>query len=197
MQDLPLAGGVLAEPPEACRPLARGEDRVRSIVDAHFSFVWRSLCHLGIPEADAEDAAQQVFLIASSKIDIIEVGSEKAFLFGTALRVASRARRSYHRRRETAVAQDRESVDASPTPEDLVDRARARVLLDEALDAMEPEVRAVFVLFEIEQLSKSEVAAALGIPAGTVASRVRRGRDEFRDHIRRFQARPRIRGGTP
>jgi len=193
MQNLPLALGVLASPSRT----TDADVRVRSMVDSYFSFVWRSLCHLGVPDADAEDASQQVFLIAASKIDLIESGSEKAFLFGTAVRIASRARRTRTRRRETSVAQHQESPDAGLSPEELVDQSRARALLDEALDAMDPEVRAVFVLFEIEQLSKSEVSAALGIPAGTVASRVRRARDEFRDHVRRFQARPKLRGGTP
>jgi RNA polymerase sigma-70 factor (ECF subfamily) len=195
MQDLPLAMGAFARLSRSAAAAPDREARLRSMVDAYFAFVWRSMCHLGVPEADAEDAAQQVFLIASSKLDGIESGSEKAFLFGTAVRVASRTRRGQMRRRETKLAEPRERVDAAPSPEELLDHARARALLDEALEAMEPDVRAVFVLFEIEQQSKSEVAAALGIPAGTVASRVRRARDVFQDHVRRFQARPKIRGG--
>jgi RNA polymerase sigma-70 factor (ECF subfamily) len=196
MQDLPLAMGAFSTPSRTTAAPGH-EERLKAMVETHFNFVWRSMCHLGVPEADAEDATQQVFLIADRKLDVIAEGSARAFLFGTAVRIASRFRRSRERRREVAVAQHRESVDTAPSPEELIDHGRARVLLDEALDAMDPDVRAVFVLFEIEQLSKSEVAAALGIPEGTVASRVRRARDDFRDHVRRFQARPKLRGGAP
>ena len=51
-----------------------------------------------------------------------------------------------------------------------------------------PELRAVFVLFEIEELSLSEIAGLLGIPAGTAASRLRRARETFRAIVKRRQA---------
>jgi RNA polymerase sigma-70 factor (ECF subfamily) len=197
MQGLPLALGVLSTDETSEGKSGQRDARLRAMVDNHFDFIWRSMCHLGVPEADAEDAAQQVFLIADRKLDTIAEGSERAFLFGTAVRIASRFRRGRERRREVTVAEHQETMDGGPSPEELVDHARARALLDQALDQMEPEVRAVFVLFEIEQLSKSEVSTALGIPAGTVASRVRRAREEFGDHVRRFQARAKLRGGTP
>ncbi len=126
MQDLPLALGVFATASDTEARVVTNEERLRDMVDAHFAFVWRSMCHLGVPEADAEDAAQQVFLIAANKIDLIESGSEKAFLFGSAVRIASRARRSRVRRRETVVAHHAESADVSPSPEELVDQTRAR-----------------------------------------------------------------------
>src|SRR5690349_17768097 len=91
LPDLPAA-----DPPES----GAAAGRLSALVGEHSAFVWRSLLRLGVPRADAEDAVQQVFLVASRRLDDIEPGRERAFLFSTALRIAARARRTQQRRRE-------------------------------------------------------------------------------------------------
>jgi RNA polymerase sigma-70 factor (ECF subfamily) len=59
--------------------------------------------------------------------------------------------------------------------------------LDEILVSMPHEVRTVFVLFEIEGMNLSEIAETLGIPRGTVASRLRRGREDFERRVLRAE----------
>ncbi|WP_437278619.1 sigma factor [Sorangium sp. So ce375] len=87
--------------PAAVPPDSRAAaGRLAGLVMEHSAFVWRSLVRLGVPRADAEDAAQQVFLVAARRLGDIESGREAAFLFSTALRIASRARRTQQRRRE-------------------------------------------------------------------------------------------------
>src|SRR5258706_4805917 len=76
------------------------EKRWRSIVQEHADFVWRALRRLGVLDADLADAAQQVFLVMARKLALVREGSERAFLFQTACRVASDSRRSRSRRRE-------------------------------------------------------------------------------------------------
>ena len=71
----------------------------------------------------------------------------------------------------------------------MLDRARARALLDEILEAMPLELRAVFTLFELEQLTMAQIAPLLGVPQGTVASRLRRAREVFVEHRKRLEAR--------
>jgi RNA polymerase sigma-70 factor (ECF subfamily) len=88
-----------------------------------------------------------------------------------------------------------EVLDASPSPEEVADQHRARALLDEVLDAMSMELRAVFVLFELEEMQTSEIAAVLDLPAGTVASRLRRAREEFQGIVARIKARDGFPGG--
>jgi RNA polymerase sigma-70 factor, ECF subfamily len=51
------------------------------------------------------------------------------------------------------------------------------------LDAMPIELRAVFVLFELEGMTSPEIAAISGLPPGTVASRLRRARERFRELV--------------
>ena len=168
--------------------------RVRDIVVAEHAFVWRSLVRLGVPRADAEDAAQQVFLVVARRIADIEPGSERAFLYGVALRVASRARRTLARRREVAEEQAPVRVDPAEHADAALDRARARAVLDEILGSMPLDLRSVFSLFELEQLTMAQIAEMLSLPQGTVASRLRRAREAFSEHCRRLEAKHRTDG---
>src|SRR5438552_2214196 len=74
--------------------IGESEARLRLLMAAHFDFVWRSLRRLGLLDAEADDGAQEVFLVASRKLAQINTGSERQFLFATAVRVASTRRRS-------------------------------------------------------------------------------------------------------
>jgi RNA polymerase sigma-70 factor (ECF subfamily) len=170
--------------------------RLRALVDGQFDFIWRSLRRLGIPAVDADDCAQQVFLVASRKLDDILPGCERPFLFSTALRVASDARRSRSRRREVFEDVD-EPRDSAPNPEQVAEQKSSRALLDEVLDSLPMELRAVFVLFELEELPSTEIADMLAIPVGTVASRLRRAREEFQRIVARMKARDAFEGGKP
>jgi len=135
----------------------------------------------------ADDAAQQVFVVASRRLDSIQLGSERSFLFGTAMRVASDIRRSAAYRREVAHPDPAAELEGGHRPDELVDQLRARVLLDTVLDAMDLELRAVFVLFEVEEMTTTEIAELLEIPHGTVASRLRRARQDFQSRIERMR----------
>lgn len=170
--------------------------RLRTLVDAHFDFIWRSLRRLGLQAPDADDAAQRVFWVAARKLDKIEVGRERAFLFGTACHVARDARRASNRRKED-LSDGIDVEDAAASAEELVDRGRARAALDRALETMPIDVRAAFVLFELEEMSVPAIALLLGVPVGTVASRLRRGRELFQAAAARFRAREAFHGGDP
>jgi RNA polymerase sigma-70 factor (ECF subfamily) len=163
------------------------------MVDDHFDAVWRALRRLGAPDATVDDASQQVFLVALRRLDDIEVGRERAYLLGIAVRVASDARRAARRRREVPMDDDvAETLSARatraavpPLPDEILDQRRALAALSAALDEMPAELREAFVLFDLEELSATEVARVLGIPVGTVASRVRRARERFRRSLAR------------
>jgi RNA polymerase sigma-70 factor (ECF subfamily) len=183
--------------PKAPPRTAAAEARLRGLVDGHYDFIWRSLRRLGVPEADVDDCAQQVFWVASRKLEDILAGSERAYLFSTAMRVASDARRSLTRRREVGEEVAGEAFDTGPDPEEIADKRRARAFLDEILDAMPMDLRAPFVLFELEEMPTAEIAEVLDLPPGTVASRLRRAREEFQKIVARERARGAFRGGKP
>ncbi len=173
------------------------ERRMEALVRDHYAFVWRILRRFGLPEGEADDAAQRVFMIVDGRLNDILPGSERAFLYRTAMHVASKVHRSLRRRREEPEDQLPGIAGSEPSPDDLLDQRRARALLDRILGELPTDLQAVLVLFEIEELSTAEIAEALSIPAGTVASRLRRARAELEERVARHQARARFKGGPP
>jgi RNA polymerase sigma-70 factor, ECF subfamily len=155
------------------------ESRLRQIVLQHFELLWRFLRRLGLPECDVDDAVQEVVLVVARKLDQVEVGRERSFVLSTAVRVASGFRRSARLRRE--VQDDELAAMPSPEldPEQLAQKQRLRLVLDDVLNQLPMELRAVFVLYELEELTMAEIATTLGLPPGTVASRLRRSRELF------------------
>jgi len=184
------AAAIAGEPPESgtVRTAADRDARLRAMVDAHFELIWRSLRGLGVPAANVDDAAQQVFWIASQKLDVIALGSERAFLFSTARGVAANARRARARSREQADDGTLEQMsDAALDPEQAAQKSQARQMLERILGEMNEDLRTVFVLFELEGLTSTEIAEVLSIPVGTAASRLRRAREEFQLAVTKLQ----------
>jgi RNA polymerase sigma-70 factor, ECF subfamily len=169
--------------------------RANALVRDNLRLVWRLLRRLGLSPSDADDATQRVFFTAVQRIERIQLGSERAFVCRTAVRIASKIHAASKKRLESEFADALDALaDSTPSLEDLADRHRARQLFDQVLDSMPLELKAVFVLFEIERLSTSEVAEALGIPRGTAASRLRRARVDFEQRVHRLEARIKFRG---
>ncbi len=166
-------------------------NRLASLFEKHAAFVARSLRRLGVPERDVEDGLQEVFIIAQSKLDTIEPGKERSFLFGIARRRASTLRRSIHRasRREEKALDGSETWEEAPDSTEQTEREHARAALDEVLDALPAELRAVLVLHELEEMEMGEISELLGIPPGTVASRLRRARERFEIEADRMRER--------
>jgi RNA polymerase sigma-70 factor, ECF subfamily len=140
----------------------------------HSDAIGRTLRRQGLSAEAAEDATQQAFLIASERLDQIRPDRERAFLFGVVLRVTS------SKRRRLARYQFEADMDVHPAPGSAQDSANERVLalelFNQVLERLDRDLAQAFVLFELEQLSKNEVARELGIPPGTAASRRRRAR---------------------
>jgi RNA polymerase sigma-70 factor (ECF subfamily) len=121
-------------------------------------------------------------------------GAERRFLFSTATNVAATLRRT-RRRHPESTDDDLEAFAAStPGGDELVDERRAHETLERILLAMPVELRLVFVLYEIEELTTPEIAATIGAPIGTIASRLRRARETFQAIVKPVQAAQRARG---
>jgi RNA polymerase sigma-70 factor, ECF subfamily len=157
---------------------AAAQARLAGMFRSHHAIVWRTLRRRGLDPDAAADATQQCFLIAAERLADIRGDAERAFLLGTALRLALSAFRSSHRF-ETGSDLD-QHVKPGRGLDELVDQNRALDLLDRALARLTPDLLEVFVLFEIEQLTTPEIAALVQIPVGTAASRLRRAREGFR-----------------
>jgi RNA polymerase sigma-70 factor (ECF subfamily) len=159
------------------------KSRLSRLVDEHIDFVARILRNAGTAEADIDDEVQRVFIVLSNRLEEVQRGSERGFLLQTALHIAARSRRTVARRREVLTDQLPQIADAVSTPEELVDRSRMRQTVDQILSQMDGDLRIVFLLYEVEQMTAAEIGTALKIPNGTVASRLRRARADFRDRV--------------
>lgn len=145
----------------------------RSIFDAHAATVWRALRHFGMSEREVEDAVQEVFVIVHRQL---HAGTEpthlRAWLYGIAWRVAAAHRRKAHRRHEVVSDAIEPEADSSRNPARLLERQQRLAKLDRALSALPDEQRAVFLLYELEELSMREVAEAIGCSLNTAFSRL-------------------------
>jgi RNA polymerase sigma-70 factor (ECF subfamily) len=192
-----MAAGFSVSVPLRAPASADDPERLQRMAAAHFAFVWRVLRRLGASPDAANDGAQEVFVVAARRIGDIVPGRERAFLAGTARRVAKALRRAP--RIETAHPGERmDTIRADePSPEELSDRKRAREQLDAILESMDEDLRDVFVLYEIEEMTLPEIAELISVPLGTVTSRLRRGREAFEARCKRLQERAAGRGGQP
>ena len=168
----------LARPPEApdAELLARfartrDEAAFRELVDRHGPMVLAACRRvLGCPH-DADDAFQATFLVLARRAGAVRVRSVGDWLYGVALRSAAVARRTAARRRA------REGRAAVPErDESAEDVADLRRVLDDELARLPPKYREVLVLADLEEKDRRQVAAELGVPEGTVASRHARAR---------------------
>jgi RNA polymerase sigma-70 factor (ECF subfamily) len=151
------------------------EARLARLIRKQFGFVWRLLRRIGITESEADAAVQEVFAAAGQRISDIRPGSERSFLFSTALHIAARTRRT---REEQAALGDN-----ALALEDLDEQQQAREVLGALLEQMPLELRVVFVLHEIEHFEDAEIAEIVGIPAGTVSTRLTDAQDDFATHL--------------
>lgn len=178
--DLPVPGAAASE--------GRTQREI-ALVRAHLPTIWRFLRRLGLSPEDADDSAQEVFVIAVAKLDQIEPGRERSFLYGIAVRLVSRFRRSQTIRAASTVrGTDIEAYGSTdPQTDELLDRKEARDHLDRIMESMSPDLRTTFALYELEQMTMAEIAVVTEAPMGTVASRLRRAREHFQQAVKRIQ----------
>jgi RNA polymerase sigma-70 factor (ECF subfamily) len=178
----PLAGEIRM--PGAAQSLASEEpatetaqQRLDRLFRAHHAGMWRVVRRHGNSAATAADVTQQAFLIVAERLKDIRKESEKAYLYATAIQLA----RTRHRREQRTADHDVELLVSAVAQTEMPGRRRdAERVLSLALQTLDQEALTVFVLFELEDNSTQEIADILGIPLGTVASRLRRAREQFR-----------------
>jgi RNA polymerase sigma factor (sigma-70 family) len=149
------------------------EAALATLVQRHGPMVW-GVCRRLLNHHDAEDAFQATFLVLVRKAaSIVPRAMLGNWLYGVARQSALQARRTAARRRAKEV-----QVTVMPETEAVQHDqwADVRPLLDEELSHLPNIYRAVVVLCDLEGRSRKEVAGDLGLPEGTVASRLVRGR---------------------
>jgi RNA polymerase sigma-70 factor, ECF subfamily len=155
-----------------------------AVFEAHFSYVWHTLARLGIGEADREDLANEVFFQVHRRFQTVDLRLPlRPWIFAFAFRIASTHRRLARHRFER-VGDLPDATDSAPSPDEALERREAQSIVDRALDELELEQRAVFVLHEIDGYPVPEIATALAIPLNTAYSRLRLARVHFTAKVR-------------
>lgn len=142
----------------------------------------------------AEDLVQETMIRAYKGIDSFDGAHPRAWL----LTIMRRANINSHRRQRPVTADPHADLErqtpafgaaVAADPQDIVAAGLMDDDIERALEALDPRFRAVILLVDVDQLSYQEAADVLGIPVGTVMSRLSRGRTRIRKKLDRSTAR--------
>jgi RNA polymerase sigma-70 factor (ECF subfamily) len=161
----------------------------------HAPFVARLLHRLGVPTREIDDVVQQVFVVVHKNGGYMQgPATPTSYLGAIAVKAASSARRRDGAQRSRHTEYSPELLASSGRdPVSLLEVRRELTQLQAALDEMDPDLRAVLVLTELEGESCASIAASQGIPVGTVYWRAHRARKQFRQISVRLSEGPRPR----
>jgi RNA polymerase sigma-70 factor (ECF subfamily) len=183
-------------------PAAEGRLDLVGIYGSQKNFVWLTLQRMGIPRSDLDDVFQDVFMIAHRRLHTYKPDAKlSAWLYGICLRSVAAHRRRAFRRRERADGADagvarpgtehwHAEVEA---PDERLRKLEQRATLNDLLDTLDPEHRMVVVMFEVEDQSCQCIAELIGVPVGTVHSRLHTARRK----LAKAAVRLRHQGGAP
>jgi RNA polymerase sigma-70 factor, ECF subfamily len=158
----------------------------REIFEEHLAFVWRVLRRHGVPARELDDGCQDVFLVVFRRLPEFQGRSSlRTWIYAVAVRVALAVRRRAYFRREVVGAPIPEQQSGESDAHQALLQQEARAQLLAALEVMPRPKREVFVLHEIEGMTLSEAAAALGVPENTALYRLHSARASVLSHVRR------------
>ena len=166
------------------------EAEFTALVQRQSRFVFRVAYAVLLHAHDAEDAVQETFLKLYRNGGWRNAGNERAFLARVAWRVAVDHRRASH---SAASATDSETQaelpSPTPGPEQALVAANQHAQVHAMIDALPEDLRLPLVLSASDELNSREIAAILGIPEGTVRTRLQRARQLLRKRIANLQTR--------
>src|SRR5581483_9406733 len=142
---------VMGNDREDLRPREAAPLTLEALYREHFDFVWRMAARIGGPVIDAEDAAQEVFLIVARKLDTFDGTSlVTTWLYGITLNVVRGLRRRHRIR--TLFERDEKSPEPAVQSVDRAEVAEAHRIAYQILDKINPKKREAFILAEFEGL---------------------------------------------
>jgi RNA polymerase sigma-70 factor (ECF subfamily) len=156
-----------------------GAQIARLVVD-HHADVYRYAFRLSGSAVDAEDLTQQTFLAAQVKLtQLRSADTARAWLFAILRSCYLKSRRRHVPLTAASLELDVNEIPAEVAPGSGIDRER----LQAALGALPDDYKLVLLMFYFEDYSYREIAARLGIPIGTVMSRLARAKGQLRGHL--------------
>jgi RNA polymerase sigma-70 factor (ECF subfamily) len=161
----------------------------RELVEPEIEVLLRVALTITSIQADAEDLVQETLLRAYRAIDRFDGRHPRAWL----LTILRNTNANMHRRQRPGTIGDWELIrtarpafgrTALPSAEDSFVDHELHADLDAAVRALDPRFRAALILVDVHDLSYAEAAAVMGVPVGTVMSRLSRARDRIRKSLR-------------
>lgn len=167
--------------PDLARAFVDGAPGARdALLDAWLPVVLRWAARLGGPAVDCEDAAQDVFIVVLRRLaDVEDLEQFGPWLYGVTRRVVSQHRRRAWVRRWMPGAST-EQATPEPGPEQGLASHQLGLVVQSILERLPAKQREVLVLCDLEERTAVEAAELIGVPTGTVKSRLRLGRQAFR-----------------
>ncbi len=159
----------------------------RAVYESEFRYVWNTLRRLGTRDRDLEDLCHEVFIVFYRTLDEYDAARPlKPWLFGISFRVCSDYRRRAGYRFEVPVDAHDPACQRPHADEQLVSEERRKLVL-RALEALEIDRRAVFIMHDLDGHSMPEIAQVIDAPINTLYSRLRLARVQFQEVVRRLQ----------
>jgi len=155
------------------------ETRFESLVRRQSRFVFQVAFAILRNAHDAEDVVQETFLKLYQSVSLDAILDERAFLARAAWRLAVGR---LPKRRE--VPSDPGIPAAGDSPEEAATWAQFETAVHRIMDALPEKFRQVLALSAIEGLTSAEIAVAVGVPEGTVRTRIMRAREMVREKMR-------------
>ncbi|HEX7507508.1 MAG TPA: RNA polymerase sigma factor [Polyangia bacterium] len=166
-----------------------------AVYESMVDYVWNVVCRMGVPQADAEDVVQEVFVTLYRRLGEFEGRAQlKTWVFTITAHLVQHYCRTHARKpgdRATAKGTEIHAlVDQRENgPANEVERKERYDALDRVLAQLDEAKRLVFVLAEVEQLTLVEIGEIIGANPNTVATRLRAARQAFEKALARFQTR--------
>ncbi len=169
------------------RPSARGREppRVEVVVREHADDVKRIVGHIvgtRCAPDEIDDVVQEVFIALDRALPRYRHDSRlTTFVYGVCVKtvLAHLRRRDRYTRMKERFSKAFVGPPDPPTPGEVVERRQAAEILQRALERLHPKHRTVWVLYEIEDMSASEVAEVIGSTEAAVRSNLRRARRDL------------------
>ena len=158
-----------------------GRIDAESLFRAHAAFLAGFVRRLGVAIEDVDDVVQEAFLVAHRKGGYLPGPAQpRSWLGAIAWRLAKNRRRQHARSREAPDSDGLEEFAGDGrSPAELVEVHAALARVQRALDSLDIDHRAAFVLYELEGESCPAIAEAFGVPVGTIYSRLHTARRGF------------------
>ena len=156
------------------------------LVEAYQGQVYRLALHMGLSPADAEEAAQEAFIAAWKGLPRFRGDSRfSTWLYQLATHAAIDLMRREKKYQNNADIEDTVLVDTAASPQEVVEKQETQEAVQTAMQALSPQAREILLLRYQAELGYEEIGAVLGLPAGTVKSRINRAKAQLKEVLLR------------